>query len=208
MAEAGPSRQRLSSLRAGPVCFDTTVPRHLARTGAAGEVLSAFAGRVRWPSAVAIELRRAKSRVPGIGQLLRLGAEVELDAAQEAEAEDLRRESLTEEEIRTHLTKNRGEAECVVLCAAEGWPLVVHDETGIAWAVRRGVAVFSVVDVLLVCAAEGHLEPRKAWRIYERLCEPMFHADPDRAGMFAVPGWSPGAVADRDRFLRLAAELR
>lgn len=102
-------------------------------------------------------------------------------------------------------TTNRGEAECVVLCQRQQWPLVIHDETGIAWAERRGVAQFTVIDVLPACARAGVLKPAKAWRIYEQLLQPIGERDNDRAGMFAVRGW-PATPEARQRFMAEAAD--
>lgn len=197
------SPEAIALLAAGPICLDTTVPRHLARIGAGEPVLGPLRGRLHWPEAIPVELRRARAKVPNITATIAAGIEVTLTTAQSADAEDLRRETLTEAEIAVRRTVNRGEAECVVLCEARGWPLVVHDANGQSWADRRTVERYTVIDVLAMLAASGNLKPGRAWRIYERLCEPRGEADPDRAGMFAIPGWDHTSPTDRGRFMEL-----
>ncbi len=90
-------------------------------------------------------------------------------------------------------------------CERQQWPLVIHDDTGIAWAKRRGVPHFTVIDVLLACTRAGVLKPAKAWRVYEQLLQPIGERDNDRAGMFAVRGW-PDTAEAKQRFMAEAAD--
>ncbi len=117
MTDATPGGRAYEALLQGPVCFDATVPRHLARIGALEALLDLLDGRARWPEAVTLDWHRANS--PGIkdlrAQLRRLGRETKVTEGDEQEIEDLRRETFTRGTLKT--TTNRGEAECVVLAS-------------------------------------------------------------------------------------------
>ena len=133
-----------------------------------------------------------------------MGDEVELNQRQDDAATDLQREKLLEADPPL---LHRGEAECVVICETERWPLIVHDDQGIEWAERRGVLSFSAVDLLALMAAEAHLRPGQAWHVYNRLCEPVGEPDENKAGMFAVRGWGRDDRA-RDAFVALVSAIK
>lgn len=183
----------------GSVCFDTTGPLHMVRCSRGHHLERAFAGRAVWPPAVHAELVRHSRTTAG----LRLFADgpfatvIELEPDEEQLVEDLRLETLTRAELRSNRTKNRGEAECVVVAARLGIPLVVHDEVGREWARRLGVTLFNVVDCLYACVAAGHLRPADGWRSYEQCCS---------AGMFPVAGYSM-TTAGRGLFMGQAEAM-
>ena len=189
----------LDPLRLGPVCFDTTVPRHFATAGAAGMLVTTFAGRAFWPPAVEAELRRAG--VGGIGAILggALATIVDLEPGENGKAEDLRLLSLTRAERKANLTKNRGEAECVVICERLKAPLVVHDAQGREWARLNGVRIFTAIDVLYAAVRSGVLKPAAAWRTYLRICG-------ESDAMFPVVNMPPDASGHR-RFMTQAEPL-
>jgi hypothetical protein len=206
VSEGENAATRLLCLRTGPICFDATVPRHLARCGLGPEVLEPIRDRAFWPEAVALELKRAK--VPNIRQVVGVGTEIALTKSQAQDADDLRKETLTEAQISEKRTINLGEAQCVVLCESRGWPLIVHDGNGQRWADRRAVSRFDVVELLAVLASSGSIRPGKAWQAYERLCQPFGEIDPDKAGMFIVPAWIPGDKDCHQRFMSLVAAIQ
>jgi len=161
---------------------------HMEMSGL-GEVLRlAFAGRARWPPAVRADLLRAATRVAGLRALATgtFAEVVELEPDEDVEVEDLRLETMTRAELRLKPTKNRGEAECVVVCARLGLPLVVHDEVGRAWGRQRGVRLASLADCLCVATRLGILKPAKAWSAYLRVCDdgmiPLAAYSPDPSG--------------------------
>jgi hypothetical protein len=189
----------LDPLRLGPVCFDTTVPRHFVTAGSSPILINTFAGRARWSPAVEAELRRAP--VGGVSALVGgvFAQVVNLDPGEDQDAEDLRLTSLTRAERRVNLTKNRGEAECVVICERLKIPLVVHDEKGREWARLRGVKIYTAVDVLYAAVRSGVIKPAAAWRAYERIC-----GEPD--AMFPVTNMPPDTTGHR-RFMAQAEPL-
>ena len=195
---AGPDAW-LDPLRLGPVCFDTTVPRHFATAGAGDMLIATFAGRAHWPPAVEAELRRAA--VGGVGTILggALATVIALEPGEDRLAEDLRLLSLTRAERKTNLAKNRGEAECVVICERLKMPLVVHDAKGRERARLRGVPIFTAIDVLYAAVRSGAVKPAVAWRIYLRIC-----GEPD--AMFPVVNMPPDASGHR-RFMTQAEPL-
>jgi hypothetical protein len=180
----------IDSFLQGRVCFDTTVPRHFIAAGL-GAYLTPFLGRACWPPAVEAELRRAQ--FPGASTLIggQFAEVLPLTEEWDEEAEDLRLESLTRAERQRNLTKNRGEAECVILCEHEKMPLVIHDELGREWARRRHVEVFTAIDMLCVSVRRGLAKPAAAWRAYGQICsgrDPMIPLAPYPPG---APGHTP-----------------
>src|SRR4051812_26810304 len=130
----------LDAVRKGQVCFDATVPRHFVSAGATDTLVRTFGGRANWPPAVEAELRR--SGIGGIGDITgaRFASIVELDAGEDQKVEDLRLTSLTRAEIRTKPTKNRGEAECVIVSRRTAHPVFMHDMQGRDWARADSIA--------------------------------------------------------------------
>jgi predicted nucleic acid-binding protein len=145
---------------------------HLVQSGHSELLVASFEGRATWPPAVRAELLRASSRIAGLRSLATgsFATVVDLEDAEELEVEDLRLETLTRAEIKGKPTKNRGEAECVVVCRRMRMPVVMHDEVGRAWARQRGVRLFTIVDCLCLAARLGLVRPSQAWRAYERTC--------------------------------------
>jgi hypothetical protein len=122
---------------------------------------------------------------------------VDLEPGEEQEVEDLRLETLTRADLRSKPTKNRGEAECVVVAKRLGLPLVMHDEIGRQWARRHGVQLFTIIDCLCVAARLGLVKPSSAWQCYVRVC-----AD----GMFPLAAFVP-TQAGRAVFMARAEPL-
>ncbi len=89
---------------------------------------------------------------------------------------------MTRAEIRAKPTKNRSEAECVVISRRLGLPLVVHDEAGRDWGRKEGVRLFTLADCLCAAVRLGYLKPGGAWRAYVRVCD---------GGMIPLPAFAP-----------------
>ena len=178
-----------------PVCFDTMVLTALVRANRTQILVESMRSRARMPRRVCGELRGHAEDNPeilkvtesaGFGQCLSL----DRDAAQRAS--DQQRAWHSAAAIEANAKLDRGEAECLELCQANGWPLLSHDKRARTTGHDRGIVVLGVPDLLMLLVAEGRLLDENAWLVYGRVLA---------TGLRPAKGWPLSADA-RESFLR------
>lgn len=85
---------------------------------------------------------------------------------------------------------DRGEAECLEVCLANGLPLLSHDHNAIRDADREGIVIGTTIDVLAVMVIRVVFNAAQAWMTYTSFV---------RAGLYPVRRY-PANAAGESRF--------
>lgn len=199
----------LHRLRTEDVLFDSMIIRHLSVAGAGPDLAAAFRDRIAWPEAVEAELRKQGEYVPELQRFLdNVPVDVlEVDADDEEEVEDIRRDMWAKGELQDNDYKHLGEAQCLLFGERDGYAFATNDKRAREraraaigpdgkprTAAIKPVVVFHVIDVLMAMVRSGVCDPATAWEYYVDASQP-----PEK---FALPGFEiPGS---KDRFIRAA----
>jgi hypothetical protein len=159
-------------LGTAPICLDTMILTSLVRVNRRQILTECIAARAHIPPYVDRELAGHAKDHPEIHQVRPVngfGRVAPLDHAAMKRVTDRQRawHGLAAVEAKPGI--DRGEAECLELCRANGWPLVSRDWRAIADGPRRGITVFGASELLMLFVAERRCSTEGAWTIYELL---------------------------------------
>lgn len=187
-AGAGPATPRSpiaalsAALRAGPVCFDTTIPLYFATRNLEGMLNHAFWGRAVTPWAVRAELvglvqhdvmgpaAAALLRDNSLPRVIPADAELEAAAAHIAhELDAMRRDLERQRGALIRPTADAGESAAIAICrryASQSMALLAQDGLAKRVATKYGAPVLGSAHALLAICVAGYLRPDVAWVHY------------------------------------------
>lgn len=174
----------------GDVCLDSMIAYYCELGGIAPHLAGLLRGRAHMPQAVYNELYGLFQGRPAPTILRRpMFARVHVinsDEAAQRVMDRLRRWRGLESVLDDPLA-DRGEAEALEICLANGFALVSNDHNAVLDARRDGIRIGSMIDVLAVMVLRAGFNATQAWATYEGFLGRDMHP---------VPGYPKGAVGE------------